>query len=216
MTGNPWVRRFVRDALHEMRPLGLELRGALVTLSDLQADRGGPLPDDDRLLAGYCGVSPRKWRSLRDELIAADVLEATAAGLSVPRLAAELSWAAARIEKATTAGRVGGQKRAENSKKSDRKNHELGNLSNKNSESDQATLKLIQNLEPPSEAARVRTREGGYASPRSSRRSEGFRTSLAPSRSRAFGPSLRGSSGPPGQAQTSLPRSAARRAGAHR
>jgi Uncharacterized protein conserved in bacteria len=51
-----------------MRHLTLEQRGAYDTLLDLIYERGGPVPDDDRWLSGWMGVSPRRWRQIRQEL----------------------------------------------------------------------------------------------------------------------------------------------------
>jgi hypothetical protein len=51
-------------------PLTLEERGALVTLAELAAERGGFVPDQERWLAGWMQCSVRKWRVIRSALIA--------------------------------------------------------------------------------------------------------------------------------------------------
>jgi uncharacterized protein YdaU (DUF1376 family) len=61
--------------------LTLEERGAYQTLLDLMYDRGGPIADNERLLAGYMGVSLRKWKSLRDDLIGKGKIHLTDEGL---------------------------------------------------------------------------------------------------------------------------------------
>jgi len=65
MSANPWHKRYHSDALHGFMSLTLEERGAFQTILDLIYDRGSALIDNDRLLAGYMGVSLRKWNSLR-------------------------------------------------------------------------------------------------------------------------------------------------------
>ena len=76
MSDNPWHRRYHSDALTGMLSLTLEERGAYQTVLDMIYDRGGPIADHDRVLAGYMGCSVRKWRSLREKLIASGKLTA--------------------------------------------------------------------------------------------------------------------------------------------
>jgi uncharacterized protein YdaU (DUF1376 family) len=65
----PYHKRYHSDALAGFMPLTLEERGAYQTLLDMMYDRGGPLIDNERLLAGYMNCSLRKWRQIRDQLI---------------------------------------------------------------------------------------------------------------------------------------------------
>ena len=69
MSANPWHRRYHSDALAGMLSLTLEERGAYQTVLDLIYDRGGPIADNERLLAGYMNCSVRKWRALRSALL---------------------------------------------------------------------------------------------------------------------------------------------------
>lgn len=69
MSARPYHKRYHSDALAGFMALDLEERGAYQTLLDMMYDRGGPLVDNERLLAGYMGCSVRKWRALRDSLI---------------------------------------------------------------------------------------------------------------------------------------------------
>ena len=85
MSGNPWHRRYHSDALAGMLSLTLEERGAYQTVLDLIYDRGGPIADNERLLAGYMNCSLRKWRSLRETLIEKGKLTASDGHLSNSR-----------------------------------------------------------------------------------------------------------------------------------
>ena len=69
MSARPYHKRYHSDALAGFMSLTLEERGAYQTLLDLIYDRGGPILDNERLLAGYMGCSVRKWRLLREQLI---------------------------------------------------------------------------------------------------------------------------------------------------
>ena len=50
--------------------LTLEEEGAYIRICALIYSKGGPIPDNARWLAGMCRVSTRRWRPLRDSLIA--------------------------------------------------------------------------------------------------------------------------------------------------
>ena len=69
MTGLPWYKRYGADFVFGTMGLTLEERGAYSIIIDLIHDRGKPIPDDARFMAGILGVSTRKWRSLRNALI---------------------------------------------------------------------------------------------------------------------------------------------------
>lgn len=56
--------------LDAFMPLTLEERGALITIAELAAARGGFVPDQERWLAGWMQCSVRKWRLIRASLIA--------------------------------------------------------------------------------------------------------------------------------------------------
>lgn len=64
-----WHKRYHEKAINGYMGLSLELRGAYTTILDLLYDRGEPLVDNERLIAGYLNCSLRKYRSLRDELL---------------------------------------------------------------------------------------------------------------------------------------------------
>ncbi|MDR7257809.1 hypothetical protein J2X47_001989 [Sphingomonas sp. BE270] len=81
MSARPYHKRYHSDALAGFMSLTLEERGAYQTVLDLIYDRGGPIADNERLLAGYMGCSVRKWRALRDELIAKRKISVNEGGL---------------------------------------------------------------------------------------------------------------------------------------
>lgn len=123
MSGNPWHRRYHSDALAGMLSLSLEERGAYQTVLDLIYDRGGPIADNERLLAGYMGCSIRKWRSLRQALIDQGKLVLANGLLSNSRAEKEIENDAKTRRKLAENGSKGGHKRAENAK-NDNENRE--------------------------------------------------------------------------------------------
>lgn len=129
MSGNPWHRRYHSDALAGMLSLTLEERGAYQTVLDLIYDRGGPIVDNERLLAGYMGCSIRKWRSLRESLIAKGKLTSIDGHLSNSRAEKEIENDAKTRRKHAENGLKGGRKKAENGKKHNNNNEsDLGGL----------------------------------------------------------------------------------------
>lgn len=130
-----WHARYHRSALDGMQSLTLEERGAYNTILDLIYDREGPLPDDPRWLAGWMGVSLRKWATLRATLIVKGKLYVTPDGrLANVRADFEIENAANLTRNRSESGAKGGRNRAEKAANS-----------NKNSGVAQAGLKLIDN-----------------------------------------------------------------------
>ncbi|HEU4805185.1 MAG TPA: DUF1376 domain-containing protein [Nitrobacter sp.] len=123
MSARHYHKRYHSDALAGFMSLTLEERGAYQTLLDMMYDRGGPLLDNDRLLAGYMQVSIRKWRSLRAELIAKGKIFITPDGqLFNSRVKKELENVAKTSRKLSESGAKGGRTRAENEKKDSENN----------------------------------------------------------------------------------------------
>lgn len=94
MSASHWHKRYHSDALTGFMSLTLEERGAYQTVLDMIYDRGGPIVDNDRLLAGYMGVSVRKWLAIKSVLIAKQKIEivgghVSAADFSADNLAPE-------------------------------------------------------------------------------------------------------------------------------
>jgi uncharacterized protein YdaU (DUF1376 family) len=70
MSTRPWYKRFPGDFLGGTLHLSFEERGAYSLVLDLIYDRGGPVADDAQYLARFLGISVRKWKAIRDRLIA--------------------------------------------------------------------------------------------------------------------------------------------------
>ncbi|PZQ13650.1 MAG: hypothetical protein DI565_14000 [Ancylobacter novellus] len=114
MSTRPWYPRYGADFVHGTMGLSLEEKGAYSLCLDLIYDRGGPIPDDARWLAGVCGVSVRKWGALRQRLLEVGKLVLRETGLSNVRAENELENSAKIARKHAENGAKGGNKRAEN------------------------------------------------------------------------------------------------------
>ncbi|NIJ18462.1 uncharacterized protein YdaU (DUF1376 family) [Sphingomonas naasensis] len=131
MGAQHYHKRYHSDALAGFMSLTLEERGAYQTILDLIYDRGGPVQDNERLLAGYMGCSVRKWRTLRDDLIAKGKIRLTEAGeITNSRAEKEIENQLKTSRKHAENGSSGGRTRADNTKNA-----------NENNESEQAGLK---------------------------------------------------------------------------
>lgn len=113
MSARPWYKRYGGDFVLGTMNLSLEEKGAYSLCLDLIYDRGGGIPDDARWLAGVCGVSVRKWNSLRAALIEAGKITAADGLLSNRRAVFELENAAKTARKLAENGAKGGNKSAE-------------------------------------------------------------------------------------------------------
>lgn len=109
-----WYKRNGADFIAGTMGLSLEAKGAYSLCLDLIYDRGGPIPDDARYLAGVCNVSLRKWSALRDALIAAGKLYAIGGKLSNARADLEIASSEFRARERAESGAKGGRNRAEN------------------------------------------------------------------------------------------------------
>ncbi|MFQ5535618.1 MAG: YdaU family protein [Sphingomonadales bacterium] len=130
MSDRPWYKRYGSDFVHGSLGLTLEEKGAYSLCLDLIYDRGGPIPDDARWLAGVCGVSVRKWNSLRTSLIEHGKIYVKNGLISNFRADKEIEKAAKTARKLAENGAKGGRKRAENASRV-----------NKNKDLNQAPLK---------------------------------------------------------------------------
>jgi uncharacterized protein YdaU (DUF1376 family) len=121
-----WHTRYHQDALDGMLMLTLEERGAYNTCLDLIYARQGPIPDDERWLAGWMGCSVKKWRLVRATLLVKGKIAPTEHGgvacLMNERAALELASASSRRRVAAESGASGGRKRAQNATKSNENN----------------------------------------------------------------------------------------------
>lgn len=129
----PWHARNHQDALDGMLSLSLEERGAYNTILDLIYSRSGPVPDDERWLAGWMGCSVKKWRIIRATLIyKLKLTETTHLGMPAlmnERARLELESASTRRRVAAESGAKGGRKSAQAAAKSnDFKDESEGSL----------------------------------------------------------------------------------------
>lgn len=149
----PYHKRYHSDALAGMMPLTLEERGAYNTLLDMIYDRGGPLIDNERLLAGYMNCSIRKWRQIRESLLAKRKIAIDRDGCIANRRAQkEIENTTKTHRKLIEAGAKGGRARAENEKKD-----------NEDNESGQASLEL--GLSDPQAILEARSQNNGSKEP---------------------------------------------------
>lgn len=126
MSAQPYHKRYHSDALAGVMSLTLEERGAYQTILDLIYDRGGPILDNERLLAGYLNCSVRKWRSIRSTLIEKGKIYLSADGKIANRRADfELENYAKTSRKHAENGSSGGRTKAENVRKA-AENRDLG------------------------------------------------------------------------------------------
>lgn len=169
MSARPFHKRYHSDALAGFMSLTLEERGAFQTVLDLIYDRQGPILDNERLLAGYMGVSIRKWRSLRAILLEKGKIYLTEDGLLYN----------SRAEKEIENDAKTSRKHAENGSKGGRKKSEKSEKTNENSENEKAGLEQEASLyhipysrdhieEPPTplddtEPAKVEEEVSGHA-----------------------------------------------------
>lgn len=109
-----WYKRSGADFINGTMGLSLEAKGAYSLCLDLIYDRGGPIPDDARYLAGVCNVSVRRWNALRDQLVAAGKLYAANGSLSNARADQEIVSAEIRARERAESGAKGGRKSSEN------------------------------------------------------------------------------------------------------
>lgn len=108
--------------------LTLEERGAYNTLLDMIYDRGQPIPDDPRWIAGWMGCSLRRWSIIRAKLISdGKIYEITVNAvpcLMNERAAKEIENQSKLSRKLSESGAKGGRKRAEKNT-DDNKNSDL-------------------------------------------------------------------------------------------
>lgn len=128
-----WYKRCGADFIHGTMNLTLEEKGAYSLCLDLIYDRAGPIPDDARWLSGVCGVSMRKWRSLRQSLINAGKLTSENGFLTNSRADLEIASAELQRRNQVETGAKGGRKRAENER-----------AAKENNDLEQGTLKPIE------------------------------------------------------------------------
>jgi uncharacterized protein YdaU (DUF1376 family) len=136
MSDNPWHKRYHSDALSGYMNLTLEQRGAYTTILDLLYDRGEPIQDNERLMAGYLNVSLRKYRAIRDQLVGMGKIFINEDGLISNK----------RFEKEREKTLKTSRKQAENAKRGAEKKAEQQKKDNKNNDTVQPTIEPASNL----------------------------------------------------------------------
>lgn len=110
MSVRPWHKRYHSDALTGYRGLTLEERGAYSTILDLLYDSGEEaLPAQERWMTGQLNCSARKWRSIKQTLLAAGKIDELPDGrITNARYLRERAKVADLSDKRAEAGRAGG------------------------------------------------------------------------------------------------------------
>jgi uncharacterized protein YdaU (DUF1376 family) len=109
-----WYKRCGADFIHGTMMLTLEEKGAYSLCLDLIYDRGGPIPDDARWLAGVCGISLRKWSTIRGRLLSLGKIASENGLISNSRADFEILSSNLSSRERAESGAKGGRKRAEN------------------------------------------------------------------------------------------------------
>jgi uncharacterized protein YdaU (DUF1376 family) len=121
----PWYRRFPDNFLGGINGMTLEEKGAYSVVIDMIYQRGGPIADEPRYIAGICNCSVRKWNAIRLRLIKLGKLEMVNGCLTNPRAEIELQIAAKAAQERAENGAKGGDKSAQ-MKAEANKNNDLG------------------------------------------------------------------------------------------
>ena len=66
----PYYPMYPRDFFEGTQQMSLELKGAYIMVLNLMYTRGGPISDEPGYISRYVGCSLRKWKQVRDELVA--------------------------------------------------------------------------------------------------------------------------------------------------
>ncbi|MBP2291026.1 DUF1376 domain-containing protein [Azospirillum rugosum] len=88
-----------------------EVKGAYWTICSLIYSKGGPVQDDAHWLAKVCGLSTRRWPSVRKALLDSGKITVTDGKLSNNRCMVEIERAEKRSKQATVNGEQGGRPR---------------------------------------------------------------------------------------------------------
>jgi len=104
---------YFEDFLAGMFDLSLEERGAYWTFCCLLWKHKGKLPDNNQMLARWCGCSGRLLRSVKARLIEKGKIAVDDGLIRQPRAENEWFASVSRLESAVNRGRMGGEKTAE-------------------------------------------------------------------------------------------------------
>jgi uncharacterized protein YdaU (DUF1376 family) len=97
----------LRDILETIRTMPLAERGYYLTALFVMYERGGMLPDDDKIASMSMGIDVRQYRHMKPKMIETGRFRETAFGLTNDRAQAEIAIATRKIRAAQDAGRAG-------------------------------------------------------------------------------------------------------------
>lgn len=120
-----WYKRDPKRALHGMRNLSLEERGAYNTVLDLIYAHDDRLVDDDFDMAHACRCDIRVWRRLKASLIAKQKISIKDGYIKDDVATSEVDAALGRVVQASEAGRTSARKRWGKSDTSTNENNDL-------------------------------------------------------------------------------------------
>ena len=120
--GLPFYKAYPRDFIEGTIGMSFEEKAAYRLVLDLIYMQGGRLVDDDRYIAGLLGCTPRKWRGLRERLIALGKIYVTGGKIGNHRADDELKSTAVFQRKQSENRAKTPRKSRENAAKNDPKN----------------------------------------------------------------------------------------------
>jgi uncharacterized protein YdaU (DUF1376 family) len=112
----PYIQFYPTDYLIDTAHLALDEHGAYLLLILNYWQRGGPLPNDNKKLAGICRTDVEHWLNMRSTLL--DFFDTNDAEIVHKRLEQDLQAVRYKSQKASKAGKASARKRIENKGKS--------------------------------------------------------------------------------------------------
>ncbi len=108
-----WYKRDPKAFRDGTMGLTFEQKGAYSIVIDLIYEDGGPIPDNDRWISGVMGLSTRKWRSLKNDLVEVGKILIENGRISNVRAAFELENRAKLSRTRAEVGAKGGRTKRE-------------------------------------------------------------------------------------------------------
>lgn len=116
----PWYKRNPTKYLMATRDLTCEERGAYNDILELLYERDRRVADDSRFLAGFMGLSVRRWNQIRQSLLDAGKLKELNGYLTNDEFEAQRLQSEDKHKERQTWGHKGGKARAEKAKRQKR------------------------------------------------------------------------------------------------
>lgn len=142
-----WYKRDPTAFLMGTMSLSFEQKGAYSIVLDLIYEKSGPIPDNDGWIAGVMGLSARKWRVLKNDLIEAGKISIENGHIWNVRAAEELEDRAKLSRKRADIGAKGGRTVSERSASGQRVVGEPTDKSLKSNDVDKAIASPMLPLE---------------------------------------------------------------------